>query len=361
MKSTQDDTTPCSQKGKPLNLTERKQIERWLKEKVSASEIAHRLGRHKSSIYREIKRGTTKRTNSDLSVSYVYRWDVAQRLYEKNKGGGGRHPKLHAAHPLLASLAQLITKNSLSPYSAMRVLEKDGHQLDFCEKTLYNHIDKPNFPINREQLPYGRRYRKRKRDALQSPRKHKNLKGESIEKRPDIINAREEAGHHEMDLVVGARGSKKALLVITERVTRYQHIILIKDKTQRSVIKALNRLERRWGKEGFATLFKSITCDNGIEFQNFTGIEQSVFSKKKKRTKVYFAHPYSSFERGSNENANRLIRRILPKGCTFDSLKQSDVQRLARWMNKMPRKIFDGKSASEMAKACGLNFRSLKR
>lgn len=333
MKSAQDDTTPCSQKGKPLNLTERKQIERWLKEKVSASEIAHRLGRHKSSIYREIKRGTAERTNSDLSVSYVYRWDVAQRLYEKNKGGGGRHPKLHAAHPLLASLAQLTTENSLSPYSAMRVLEKDGHQLDFCEKTLYNHIDKPNFPINREQLPYGRRYRKRKTDALQSPCKHKNLKGESIEKRPDIINTREEAGHHEMDLVVGARGSKKAL----------------------------NRLERRWGKESFATMFKSITCDNGIEFQNFTGIEQSVFSKKKKRTKVYFAHSYSSFERGSNENANRLIRRILPKGCTFDSLKQSDVQRLARWMNKMPRKIFDGKSASEMAKACGLNFRSVKR
>ena len=108
-----------------------------------------------------------------------------------------------------------------------------------------------------------------------------------------------------MDLVVAARGEKKALLVLTERTTRFQHIILIKDKTQKSVISAINRLERRLGLEKFHTLFKSITCDNGVEFQNFEGIEKSVFSKNKKRTKVYFAHPYSSYERGSNENAKQ--------------------------------------------------------
>ena len=155
-------------------------------------------------------------------------------------------------------------------------------------------------------------------------------------------------------------GGKKALLVITERVTRYQHIVLIKDKTQRSVIRAINRLERKLGKDTFSTNFKSITCDNGVEFQDFKGIEQSVYSKKKKRTKVYFAHPYSSFERGSNENANRLIRRFLPKGSTFDELSQKVVQRLARWMNKIPRKSFDGKSANEMVKALGLNFGAAK-
>ena len=110
----------------------------------------------------------------------------------------------------------------------------------------------------------------------------------------------------------------------------------------------------------FTTLFKSITCDNGVEFQDFKGIEQSVYSKKKKRTKVYFAHPCSSFERGSNENANRLIRRFLHKGSTFDELSQRVVQRLARWMNKIPRKLFDGKSANEMVKALRLNFGDAK-
>ena len=80
------------------------------------------------------------------------------------------------------------------------------------------------------------------------------------------------------------------------------------------------------------------------------------FSKTEKRTKVYFAHPYSSFERGSNENANRLIRRFLLKGSTFDKLRQRDVQKLAYWMNKNPRKLFGGKSAKDKANEVGLDF-----
>ena len=79
-------------------------------------------------------------------------------------------------------------------------------------------------------------------------------------------------------------------------------------------------------------------------------------AKTRKRTRVYFAHPYSSYERGSNENANRLIRRFLPKGSTFDKLRQRDVQKLARWMNKNPRKLFAGMSAKDKAKEIGLNF-----
>lgn len=307
MKSTQTDCTKAFSQSKHITLIERQQIERWLRQRVSVMEIASRLNRHKSTIYREKQRGLARRINSDLSVSFIYRWDVAQRNYEKNKGGGGRYPKIYQSHPLMPHLTSLITVNRLSPYAAMVVLEKQGHQIDFCKKTFYNHVGKEGFPIKPEQLPMGR-YRRRKRETPLPCRKHKRLKGESIETRPDEINSRKEPGHHEMDLVVAARGGKKALLVLTERVTRFQHIILIKDKTQKSGISAINHLERKLGKVRFASLFKSITCDNGIEFQNFQGIEQSVFSKKQKRTNVYFAHPYSSFERGSNENANSKVK-----------------------------------------------------
>ena len=96
------------------------------------TKIASRLARNKSSISREIKRGKVERINSDLTKSYVYRWDVAQRNYEKNKGGGGRYPRLHSAHPLLQSLQRLITINRLSPYAAVCVLQKQGHVPDFC-------------------------------------------------------------------------------------------------------------------------------------------------------------------------------------------------------------------------------------
>lgn len=355
MKSTQEDSTQNLRKGNHLSKIERQQIERWLKEKTPKKEIAQRLNRDKSTIYREIKRGQVKHINSDLTECFVYSWDAAQRNYEKNKGGGGRYPKIHAAHEHIDKLKDLIINHKLSPYAAMKVLQKQGCQLNFCEKTFYNYIARKNSLINWSHLPYGH-YRKRKSGTTARCRKHKNLKGESIENRPEYINNREQAGHHEMDLVVCARGGKSVLLVITERLSRYQHVMLLKDKTQRSVIKAINKLERKYGLEKFSNLFKSITCDNGIEFQNFEGIEKSVLRKKSRRTKVYFAHPYSSYERGSNENANRLIRRLLPKGTRFDKLHPRDVQRLALWMNKYPRKLHGGKSAKEVALSIGLDF-----
>lgn len=191
-------------------------------------------------------------------------------------------------HPLIPLLTTLITIHRLSPYAAMEVLVKQGHMVDFCDKTFYNHVGKDGFPIKLEQLPMGR-YRRRKRETPFPCRKHKKFKGESIENRSAEINDRTEPGHHEMDLVVAARGGRKALLVLTEWVTRYQHIILIRDKTQNSVLRALNHLERKLGKEQVASMFKSITCDNGVEFQDFKGIEKSVFSRKDKRTNVYFA------------------------------------------------------------------------
>lgn len=108
----------------------------------------------------------------------------------------------------------------------------------------------------------------------------RNLSWEGISNRPESINAREEAGHHEVGLVVGARGGKKVLLVINERVARYQHIILTKDKTQRSVIRAINHQERKLGKDAFLTLFNSITFDKGVKFQDFKRIEKSVLARR---------------------------------------------------------------------------------
>lgn len=96
----------------------------------------------------------------------------------------------------------------------------------------------------------------------------------------------------------------------------------------------------------FKNVFRSITVDNGCEFQDFNGIERSIYTKSK-RTQVYYCHP-SSYERGSNENQNKLIRRHYPKGTSFDSLKQSDVDKLQGWINNYPRKIFDYHCSSDL-------------
>ena len=115
-----------------------------------------------------------------------------------------------------------------------------------------------------------------------------------------------------MDTVVGPPGSSHVLLVLTERKTRIEHILLMKDKSQKSVCMALNTLERYYGAK-FYDLFKSITCDNGTEFLDAAGIIKSCRRKKLSRTQLFYAHPYCASERGSNENANRLIRRFCLK------------------------------------------------
>lgn len=135
---------------------------------------------------------------------------------------------------------------------------------------------------------------------------------------------------------------------MSERCSRFEHIIKLADKTQDSVRRGLNRLERHYGKE-FKELFKTITCDNGSEFLDPDLITQSCWGRAP-RCLLYYAHPYCSSERGSNENANRLIRRFIPKGVDMKNVTQQDVNHIANWMNKYPRKLLDGICSEALAK-----------
>ncbi len=114
-----------------------------------------------------------------------------------------------------------------------------------------------------------------------------------------------------------------------------------------AVVEALDRLERKWG-DMFSTVFKTITVDNGSEFSDCEGIERSAREEGKKRTKAYYCHPYSSYERGSNENTNKLIRRHIPKGTNFDDKTDDEVQNIEKWVNEYPRKIHGYQSAGEL-------------
>lgn len=115
--------------------------------------------------------------------------------------------------------------------------------------------------------------------------------------------------------------------------------------------------ERKYGERLFRDVFKTITVDNGVEFSDAEGLEKSRRNKKK-RTKVYYCHPYSSCERGSNENANRLIRRHIPKGVNFDKKSKTEIKEIETWINNYPRKIFEYDTAenqfiNEMEKLTG--------
>ena len=201
-----------------------------------------------------------------------------------------------------------------------------------CFKTIYNYIDKEILDIKRKDLTYGKYEKKEENKKEESDRIKPNKEGKTIHDRPEEIETRETIGHWEMDLVEGLKGQKEPyLLVLSERKTRKEIVELIPDKSAKSVGKALDRIERQLGSVKFRETFKTITTDNGTEFRNWKIIEKSYTGSKKKRTNQYFADSYSSWQRGTNENINKMIRRFLPKKTSFKGLKQEDVKRIEKW------------------------------
>ena len=109
---------------------------------------------------------------------------------------------------------------------------------------------------------------------------------------------------------------------------------------------ALNLIERKIGTRNFRKIFKSFTCDNGVEFSNTNGMEFSPSGKK--RTTVYYCHPYCSSERGSNENQNAFIRRFIPKGTPISKYSLNDIKQIQDFINYYPRGIFDYRSSAAL-------------
>ena len=113
------------------------------------------------------------------------------------------------------------------------------------------------------------------------------------------------------------------------------------------MVDALDRIERKWG-DMFKNIFRSITVDNGVEFSDCDGLEKSAIHPGEKRTFLFYCHPYSSWERGSNENTNRLIRRHIPKGEDFDEKQDRDIEYIETWINNYPRGIFEFQTAAKL-------------
>jgi len=237
-----------------------------------------------------------------------------------------------------------IKKHKYSPEATLIKAKEEGYVIEISVKTLYNNIDSGEIGVSRQDLLRKDGW---KQDKTKPRKAANNLKGESIDKRPEEVNNRSEYEHWEMDLIVSCKGGKGALLTLTERKSREEIIIRLPNKTQRAVKSALDRLEQKYGKR-FKAKFKTVTTDNGSEFLDFKSLEKSIRSKTK-RFKIYFAHPYSSWGRGSNENANGIIRRFFPKGTDFSKISLPEIQVVEDWMNDYPRRILGGLSSNKAA------------
>ncbi len=327
-------------KGKHLTLDERGQILALLRENKTNVYIAKVIGVSTKTIQREKKRGMVEGLRTTELIEYrEYSPDKAQSIYNEKQRAKQGELKIGKNIELAKYLEEHIKDLKQSPYVALENAKKAGIEINISLKTIYNYIDKEVFvELRRKDLPYNKK--KRYKSRIKNKR-IKKIGGKSIESRPVEVNKREELGHWEMDTVVGKRNTKKCLLVLTERKTRKQIIRKIESKTSVSVIKELIKIKDFYPKT-FKTRFKSITVDNGSEFMDAEGIEKLGIKD------VYYAHSYCSYERGSNENANKLIRRYIPKGTPIEEVTKKEVNAIEKIINTMPRKMFGGKSVNNI-------------
>lgn len=164
----------------------------------------------------------------------------------------------------------------------------------------------------------------------------------SIELRDDDINNRISFGNWELDTVLSVKeGIHECLLTLTERKTRFEIILKLKAKTKQEVILKFKRL-KKYLKEDIGKAIKSITTDNGSEFSGFLEII------KVTNAKFYFCHPYASFEKGTNEKHNGMIRYFIPKGTLIENYSNKEINDICNWMNNYPRKILDYQTPLEV-------------
>lgn len=337
---------------KHLEITDRLRIERWIKQGMKPREISEKLHVHISTIYRELKRGQYERLNSKTwEMETAYSPDIAEEKHQEHLRNKGQDLKIGHDHALAKFIEDTIIEKDCSPAAALGYAKNAGIEFSttLSAQTIYNYIHKGVFlRLTMADCPrHGKHKNAYKHVEKVTPARAPA--GESIDNRPEEVKDRSVFGHWEMDTVYsGSKQSKKALLTMTERKTRKEIIILIPNRKAETVVRAIDALERKNGAAKFRLIFRSITVDNGSEFAAADELEKSCINKTIPRTAVYFCHPYSSWERGSNENGNGMIRRKHPKGTSFDDVSKAEIADTEAWLNNYPRRVLGYRSA-EMA------------
>lgn len=330
-------STTQHQKGKHLSFAERVIIETRLKDNRSPNKIAEELGCSPNTVRNEIKRGTVYLYNGKVKR---YKAEVGQANYKANRVNSCRRCEYLNKLEFVEYVEKRFFNDGISVDACIGEALAKGYfprEKMLCTKTIYNYIDKGLMKIRNHNLP-EKISRKPKRERV---RKNKRELGRSIEERPNIDN-KLEFGHWEADLVIGQKDkSDEALLTLLERHTRRYMLIKIAGKTSSAVMDGFAKVRDYFGKK-FSDVFKTITTDNGSEFADLSKLEEV------SGTMVYYAHPYASWEKGSNERHNRLVRRFIAKGKRISDYGLEAIARIEEWCNNLPRKILGYKTPDEL-------------
>jgi len=314
-------------KYKRLCSDEREEISRMLAQRCSLQTIAKSLGRNISTISREIRAGSCN--------TYTYRAGKAQRRADRNakKRRLGRRKLIK--NPSLRRYIHQKLRLKWSPVQIAKELEKDypfNTNMRIAPETIYTYLYVlPRGALKKELLSCLRQNHKRRHKQSRGVKQERNLEDMlSIEERPKEVEDRIIPGHWEGDLIIG-KNNRSALGTLVERTTRTTILIPLKSRKAEAVAKAFAKEVKKLPQQMKLTL----TYDQGREmaahklFTEITGV------------KVYFAHPKSPWERGTNENTNGLIRQFFPKGTDFKKVSRKEIKKAQHLLNGRPRKALN--------------------
>ena len=319
---------------KHLTAEERGKIEAYLDEGLRPAEIARRLDRHRSTITREIQRGTEARKANSIA-RLPYQASSAQNIAKLRKKNCGVTKKA-TIHNIKTILKYLNLK-----YSPEQIAHS-VKSVKVCTSTIYNWIYSKTIDFNIKKLRrHGKRYKvKSSGSKIRIDRAF--FENRTIDLRPEAVQLRTEFGHWEADTVVSKRGISTCLATFIERKTRQYVAIKLPNKTGRAMMAAIKKLI-----EMYPQGVKSITCDRGTEFVNQfqVGLIEDTYG-----CNIYYANPYAPHERGSNENHNGLLREYFPKPFNFKTVSQRIVDDAVESLNTRPRKILKWKTPAQKFK-----------
>jgi IS30 family transposase len=317
-----------------LTHKERIQIETLLNENRSKSYISKTLKRSRSTISREVNKWVQNKT--DKYSAELANWHAKDDYLNK------RNTDKISTHK---NLRFYIFKRLLSQWTPEQISGRLKEEfpndpiMSISHESIYRYIYlKPQARLNKKLIELLVRKKTRRRKPKKKRRNGSKIINQvSIDNRPKHIDLRIEPGHWEGDLVIG-KNHKSAIGTIVDRKSRYTLIIKLKARNATEVAKMFSKKLNELN-----PLFKkSMTYDNGMEMAKHEIIT------KKTGMKIYFDHPYSSWERGTNENTNGLIRRYLPKGTDFNIIDQKELQNIQDKLNNRPRKIIGYKTPKEI-------------
>ena len=340
----QDYTTMQSERkrGQHLQREDRGAIQHLKRLGYSNRAIAREIGCAPTTVGNELRRGTPPRRSSKGRAP-GYSAKRGHAVYRANRARSHKPHKLNRGGAFVAWVVKQVREYHWSldacvGYARLHGLFKTSEMV--CTKTLYNELWAGRLTLTLFELPEVLKRRRHKGKN----RENKRIFGNSIELRPEIAVKREEEGHWEGDTVVGLRSGKESVvLTLIEKKTENYLAIRIPDKSSDAVMAAMKVLRDEYG-DRFGQVFKTITVDNGSEFADFAQVAQW-------GAEVYFAHPYTSWERPQNERHNGLFRQYVPKGVSIEKFSDEEILIFADELNGRPRRKLGYRTPEELFEA----------